>query len=288
MEGILRTQRQLQCPDVTVALVAQSSSGPLRRVHKLEQPSLVYLPANGSDRARGCFGAPTSHRSFLPFGTAVLVPARTELHVESPGFAARQIVICRYQPEQFSLVTGIDQKALQDTPELCVDINVEPVISFLSRISAETLRSSAGRDTVIAGLGLALLGELARYFDARRRTKPQQGLLADWQMKRISERLAEEERTVPKLPELAALCGTGPRNLMRKFRRTTGMTVQDRIDEVRFSRAQLMLTTTDRPIALVGYNAGFSTASGFSTAFARRFGETPSAFRMRNQAAGQR
>ena len=51
------------------------------------------------------------------------------------------------------------------------------------------------------------------------------------------------------------------------------------VRKVRLHRAKALLQSTDRPIADVAYEVGFSDPSYFSRVFGKEFGTTPSALR---------
>jgi AraC family transcriptional regulator len=85
----------------------------------------------------------------------------------------------------------------------------------------------------------------------------------------------------PTTTELAEKLHTSRRNLLRLFQATTGMSPSHYIDETMLDRAKALLATSQMTLKQIAYDAGYSTASHFSTKFRRLTGLTPSAFRMR-------
>ncbi|WP_157215493.1 helix-turn-helix transcriptional regulator [Flavisphingomonas formosensis] len=279
MEGEFWTAAELQLANFRLEVLSQHSSGPFQRTHEIDEPSLIYMPPPFTSPARGCLG---EGGTYSPFGTAIVVPARTPLHVISPGFPNREFIIARFDEDRFRELTRIGPESSGEELAACVDIRAPAVLDLLERLSIELPRPSIARDTVIAGLGLMLLGELARYFATVRGGEGLHvGNLAPWQMRRIDERLADRTRPPPDVGELAELCGVGRRHLMRAFKATTGRTVMDHVERSLFTRAAWMLAETAMPLKAIAAELGYDHQGSFATAFRRRFGETPSHYRTR-------
>lgn len=85
----------------------------------------------------------------------------------------------------------------------------------------------------------------------------------------------------PTTAELAEKFNVGRRDLLRLFKATTGMPPSRYIEETKLDRAKTLLATSRRTMKQVAYEAGYSTASHFSTKFRQSTGLTPSAFRSR-------
>ena len=92
-------------------------------------------------------------------------------------------------------------------------------------------------------------------------------------------RRLEEEGPPPTLEELAALAELSKRHLTRAFHETTGMTIHQQLDELRFKRATMLLDDPALPIAGIAARLGFLSGSAFSTAFTRWSGKSPSRYR---------
>ena len=87
------------------------------------------------------------------------------------------------------------------------------------------------------------------------------------------------------LEGLAAHCGLNREKLTRGFREMFACSVSEAIAERRLSQASRMLLTTDLPVSSIGYENGYMNNASFSRAFGRRFGVSPSDFRLRQLAA---
>jgi transcriptional regulator GlxA family with amidase domain len=86
---------------------------------------------------------------------------------------------------------------------------------------------------------------------------------------------------VPTTAELAGKFNLGRRDLLRLCKETTGKPPSRYIEETKLDRAKTLLATSTLTMKQIAYEAGYSTASHFSTRFGQLTGLTPSAFRSR-------
>lgn len=93
----------------------------------------------------------------------------------------------------------------------------------------------------------------------------------DW----IHRRLARELRVA----DAARVAHVTPAAFSRYFHREVGKTFTRYVNDVRCSEACLKLRLTDRPVATVARECGFTTLSHFNRQFLLRHGVTPRAFR---------
>jgi AraC family transcriptional regulator len=84
---------------------------------------------------------------------------------------------------------------------------------------------------------------------------------------------------VPKISDLAALCNTNRRSLLRRVRRATGKTTSRYLAEAKLTRAKMLLAISQMRLQQIAHEAGYSTASYFSSKFKSMTGLSPSAFR---------
>lgn len=80
-------------------------------------------------------------------------------------------------------------------------------------------------------------------------------------------------------PELARLAGLSLRQLERLFLRDLGRGIQQHYRSLRLERARQLLRETTLAVIDVSVATGFASASQFSRAYGRAFGEAPSATR---------
>jgi LacI family transcriptional regulator len=69
------------------------------------------------------------------------------------------------------------------------------------------------------------------------------------------------------------------RSLERKFRQTFGLSVVDRIRQIRVNEARLLLAGTSDPITLIAEKCGFSSYTYMGRVFQEETGMTPSDYR---------
>jgi AraC family transcriptional regulator len=84
---------------------------------------------------------------------------------------------------------------------------------------------------------------------------------------------------LPTTAELAEKLKLDRRDLLRLCKKTTGMPPSRYIEETKLERAKMLLATSGLTMKQIAYEAGYSTASHFSTRFGQFTGLTPSAFR---------
>jgi AraC-like DNA-binding protein len=98
-------------------------------------------------------------------------------------------------------------------------------------------------------------------------------------IKRVLERIADEYAQPLTLADLAVSVNRTPLQLLREFTRAVGMTPHAYITETRLRASRRMLTHSDRPIAMIAADCGFSHQSHMGSAFRRSLGVTPSEYR---------
>jgi AraC family transcriptional activator of pyochelin receptor len=103
----------------------------------------------------------------------------------------------------------------------------------------------------------------------------------------VAARQIIEDRAGEKLTldYIARSCGLNRSKLTRGFKELFDCTVAEAIAERRLETARRMLLSTDLPVSSIGYVTGYQNNASFSRAFGRRFGRTPSDFRLGDLAA---
>lgn len=98
---------------------------------------------------------------------------------------------------------------------------------------------------------------------------------------RARERLQQLDDPAPTIADLAGEVQISPSHFIRQFEAVFGVTPHQYRIQARLDRAKQLLAAGDRPVTDVCMEVGFSSVGSFSSLFARRFGESPSAFRRR-------
>ncbi len=115
-----------------------------------------------------------------------------------------------------------------------------------------------------------------------------EGLLSQADTRRVlAAREMIDERWSEKLTLdlIARACGLNRTKLTRGFKDLFNCTVAEAIAERRLDLARRMLLTTDLPVSSIGYESGYLNNASFARAFGRRFGRSPSDFRVQGLAA---
>lgn len=84
---------------------------------------------------------------------------------------------------------------------------------------------------------------------------------------------------------IAGICNMSTSHFRAVFKRETGLTVRDFIIQTRLVMAAHLLKNTNNSVMNIAMESGFGQVSCFNRIFHREFGETPSAFRKKNQSA---
>jgi transcriptional regulator GlxA family with amidase domain len=104
--------------------------------------------------------------------------------------------------------------------------------------------------------------------------------VADEKLLRVLRRMETSVEAPQSRAELAALAGVSVRQLERLFRRHLGHGIQRQYRSMRLERARQLLRETSFPVLDVAVATGFTSASQFSRAYKRAFGEAPSGTRL--------
>jgi transcriptional regulator GlxA family with amidase domain len=104
--------------------------------------------------------------------------------------------------------------------------------------------------------------------------------VADEKLLRVLRRMETSIETPQSRAELARIAGVSVRQLERLFRRHLGHGIHKQYRSMRLERARQLLRETTFPVLDVAVATGFSSASQFSRAYARAFGEPPSRTRL--------
>lgn len=85
------------------------------------------------------------------------------------------------------------------------------------------------------------------------------------------------------LETLAEVCHGSPYHLHRTFKKVTGITPVDYIQQKRIDQASEYLISTERAVADIGLHVGLPNTSYFITLFKKKTGHTPTQYRQLNK-----
>lgn len=238
--------------------------------------------------AQLCLGSSGAASRFRDFGNLAFIPAAVPtLSRYRSGAGPRRAIVVRFSDERVARL-GEDESQQRYDPWAMASHNIrDPEIQHgMRQLAREAMAPGFASDILVESIGTGLLVRLARHFgQGRRDSTAVRGGLAPWQMRRITERIADEGAAdvLPTLAELAALAGISSGHLQRAFRQSTGCTLGEHIRNVRLERARTLLSNTDLMLKEIAVRLGFTSQYGFTVAFQRGSGETPSSYRQRTR-----
>jgi AraC family transcriptional regulator len=217
---------------------------------------------------------------FVDIGYINFFPGGQTLNGHSTG-GMQRLLLCRFPSGRLQqlLERDIDWSA----PQMLAGLNIRDpeVRGGLGRIAREMATPGLAAPALIEALGAAVLIDLGRYLDLNQSSRGENsGKLAAWQVRRISD-YVDTNLNMPRLADLAQLCGISVRHLVRAFKASTGQTVHRFLAAQQLQKARMLLEQSDRPLKVIAAELGFQHPASFSVAFRRACGETPSAFRNR-------
>jgi AraC family transcriptional regulator len=188
-----------------------------------------------------------------------------------------------------SICLYIDPQAVLANPDLrFAEADLQPGLLFEDSALWETVRklkaqigSADPGDRMYAdALGGLLAHELLRRQGTHPKSIPiNRGGLTGWQQKRVIDFMEEHLAEDVPLSELAALTRLSPYHFLRSFKRSFGEAPYRYWTVRRIERAKSLLANPRTSITRIAFNVGFSSTSGFSAAFRRVTGQTPTDYR---------
>lgn len=113
---------------------------------------------------------------------------------------------------------------------------------------------------------------------------PPRGALTRAQLARAVEAMDAGLSGPLSLSEIAAATGLSPAHFARHFKASLGVAPHQHLLRMRLERAKRLLRETDRSVAQVAFECGFSHQEHMTRFFSRLTGTTPAAFRRTTQA----
>ncbi|WP_375443825.1 helix-turn-helix domain-containing protein [uncultured Fibrella sp.] len=94
-------------------------------------------------------------------------------------------------------------------------------------------------------------------------------------MKRVLEFVLKHFRKEIRIEQIASVAGMAPAAFCRYFRKRTGKSFVEYLNELRISHARKLLTQADMSVSQVGFECGFNNISHFHRQFKQQTGTTP-------------
>jgi AraC-like DNA-binding protein len=165
-------------------------------------------------------------------------------------------------------------------PVLVINEDVE-VCAWLETAAADAARSTAGSQALMDRLlDWALVCTLRSWFDQAGADAPSwyRGL-ADPVLAPALQAFHDRPTEAWTVASLATRAGVSRALFAKRFTKLMGRPPLTYLTECRMDEAETLLTDTDLSIAQIGRSVGYADAFGFSAAFKRHKGMSPSTFR---------
>jgi AraC-like DNA-binding protein len=153
-----------------------------------------------------------------------------------------------------------------------------PALRRRMALLADWLLELGGADPLAAPLAAVLLRAAARASAIEGTPLPADADVLQ-RLRPAIDRLRRDPAHAPSAEEAAALCALSPAYFSRRFRQQIGLAWSDYVRTHRLHLASQRLLESDRNVAEIADELGFSTPSHFGDLFHRRFGTTPNAYR---------
>jgi AraC family transcriptional regulator len=236
-----------------------------------------YLDYSLTPRSGGSRLLQTDRRHTPPPGEMVFLPEGSAFEAECAPSEQRLLCLTFHHERALRLFED-DAQALALAP--CFDVRELRVRQLMAQIAQEVREPGFGCDVLMESASLLLVVELCRYLQTRQLADAApRGKIADWRLRKIRNRVEDGLDGPLSIADIAADCGMSPRHLIRTFKHSVGLTLNDYIADARIRRAQRELSQADALIKVVAFNCGFQSAAAFSPAFRKATGMTPKQFR---------
>jgi len=153
------------------------------------------------------------------------------------------------------------------------------MIEMMRLLHDEIRTPSFASAAMVESISELLRIKLARLTKAPSDVQVESGAFGKTDIALIHDYIEAQSGRSPSVTELANLFNMSRRNLLRRFRNTTAMTVAGYITQVQLTKAKRLLATSNKLIKQVAHETGFKSPSNFAVAFERNVGLTPTTFR---------
>lgn len=157
-------------------------------------------------------------------------------------------------------------------PTFSVDFKNGNLPQLGAKLYREFRRFDSLSPMIIEGVMLEIAGETARQTFEKKNASPL------W-LNRVEMLLKERFRENLSLAEIAEFVQIHPVHLAQSFRKYRQTTIGQFLRQIRLENAHLQLTKTQKSLAEIALENGFSDQSHFSRLFKQKFGVTPNEYR---------
>ncbi len=116
--------------------------------------------------------------------------------------------------------------------------------------------------------------------------KPLAGVANEQRINKVFHYVERGFRNIVTIEQAAKLIHLSESAFCRFFKKASGKTFSDYVNDIRIAHACSLLIETDKPVAQAAYESGFETLTYFNRVFLKKKGVQPAVFRKHYQPAG--
>lgn len=198
--------------------------------------------------------------------------------MDQPRNPLHQIMI-NFMPayvSSFSMMPQLQEIFRKTDPIVIRELSpVFHIKSMLRKIMTEQRQQNPGFKDLIYGYLTNILVEITRCSDEERERDDRM----DERIRHALQYIKANYYESPGLPVCAKSCGLSVRHFSELFRKNTGKTFINFLNEYKINMVKEMLETTDKKIATIAFETGFDNLSVFNRTFKNICGMTPQQYR---------
>lgn len=191
----------------------------------------------------------------------------------------------RVSPESLGQLSGdLGVPRIQDLS--CPPGQSDPVLARLGHALLPALEHPSRADPLFVDhIALAVQIHVAQAYGGAAPDAPQTrgGGLAGWQEKLAKDMLTADLLANVSISDVAGGCGLSRSYFIKAFRQTVGTTPHRWLLEHRVDKAKILLLKSDRSVADIARDCGFSDQAHLTRVFASTIGAPPAAWRRQNR-----
>ena len=182
---------------------------------------------------------------------------------------------------KFMILFFEEDEIIQNAADCHAAFNIEDqlLLQLLRALNSEICDPGFAHEATLQALALAIKTRVARLPDLQTTSVSTSATLTPEELNDINDMIKRYKGYNPKVVDISSHFGMSESTLLRRMKAATGQSVSEYISDVRLNKSQKLLSQTDMSLKEIAFEAGFSSASSFSSAFKRQTGYTPAAFR---------
>lgn len=213
-------------------------------------------------------------------GSLVMIPPYI-LHKTMDTGLAHERLLLSFRPDFLPMTdsTALIQKTFSKRHVLALDATMRNHIeTIFNAMIDEASQQDAFFTTRLQLLLTTLLIDVARYIEANE-SAPKNKNSVKQRIYQVIDYLKTHYKTKISLQQLSDTFFISPYYLSRSFKKTTGVTINKYIQQLRIIEGQRLLKETTRPISSIADELGYANISAFDKQFKSYTGQSPKEYR---------